>query len=52
METNKRIKKISKAGEGKILFITPECKELGWDYGDYFSVSIEGDKLVLKKVKI
>jgi len=52
MALTKRIKKVCKVGQGLVVFLTQEAKELEWTNKDYVSVFIEGDTLVLKKVKI
>ncbi|MBI5046345.1 hypothetical protein HZC07_01290 [Candidatus Micrarchaeota archaeon] len=52
----KSIKKISKSGEGLVVFITQECKKLHWTNSDYVSVQIEGEgreaKLIMKRIEV
>jgi hypothetical protein len=56
MAQAKTVKKVSKVGEGLVVFITQEAKSLGWTNSDYVSVAIEGEgrqgRLVLKRIEV
>lgn len=48
----KSIKKLSKVGEGTAVFLSQEIAELGWKQGEYVSVEIDKDQIILRKVKL
>ena len=50
----KSVKKVSKVGEGFVVFITGEAKALGWTNKDYVSVEIDEKekRLILKRIEI
>lgn len=52
----KSIKKISKSGEGLVVFLTKEIRELNWADYDYVTVDIEGEgrgaKIVLRRLDV
>lgn len=52
----KSVKKISKVGQGFAVFVTQECREIGWTDKDYVSVEIQGTgketKLILKRIEV
>jgi len=52
----KNVKKILRWGNGLAIFITKECRELGWKESEFISTSVmkdrEGEKILIKKVKL
>ena len=45
------IKKLSAWSGALAVRITTEAKELGWKVGDDISVFVEGDKIIIEKLK-
>lgn len=56
MRAAKKVKKVSKVGEGLVIFVTQEARVLGWTNSDYVSVQIDGEgkeaKLIIRKIDI
>lgn len=56
MKPAKKVKKVSKVGEGLVIFVTQEARLLGWTNSDYVSVQIDGEgkdaKLIIRKIDI
>jgi len=52
----KHVKKILRWGNGLAIFITKECRKLGWKEGEFISTSVmkdkEGEKILIKKIKV
>ena len=52
----KHVKKILRWGNGLAIFITKECRKLGWKEGEFVSTSVtkgkEGESILIKKVKV
>ena len=51
----KAVKKLSKVGEGTVVFLTTEIGLLGWKQGDYVSVEVIDDgagKIILRRVAL
>jgi len=52
----KNVKKILRWGNGLAIFITKECRNLGWKEGEFISTSImkdkESERILIKKVKV
>ena len=56
MAQEKRVKKVSKVGQGLVVFLTQEARILGWTDKDYVSVTVEGEgkqgRLILKRIEV
>jgi antitoxin component of MazEF toxin-antitoxin module len=52
----KHVKKILRWGNGLAIFITKECRKLGWNEGEFISTSVmkdeKGERILIKKVKV
>jgi len=48
------VKKILRWGNGLAVFVTKECRKLGWKEGDYIKTEVnkENNSLTVKKVKL
>lgn len=46
------VRKLMRLANSVVVAIPPQClRELAWSVGDYVSLSVEGDALIIRKIE-